>query len=226
MIASASAFSNATTFRRASARPRSRSPACVWSAPQHVCSPTTITSTPFRASTRAVAAFVDPNALPMTQPLNIATRARRSPMAATTPCGPSALVWSGTRSRSSASREAERSLIARSTVATCRRFARLESIAKPASVLRCGMSQSNATARTNRSTADRGRAIRICERAASTSLPYSTPEGHAVSHARQSTHCEMCFSNPAESAPTRPSHTVFISRMRPRGESVSTPSTA
>ena len=36
----------------------------------------------------------------------------------------------------------------------------------------------------------------------------------------------MCFSNDGASALTRPSQTVFISRIRPRGESVSTPRTA
>src|SRR5947208_10717756 len=77
-----------------------------------------------------------------------------------------------------------------------------------------------------RSPSEALRAATICERAPSTSFPNSTPDGHAVSHARQSRQVFMWSSKAAASAPRRPSHTFFIRRMRPRGESISTPRTA
>src|SRR2546425_8095768 len=77
-----------------------------------------------------------------------------------------------------------------------------------------------------RSPSEALRAATICERAPSTSFPNSTPDGHAVSHARQSRQVFMWSSKAAASAPRRPSHTFFIKRMRPRGESISTPRTA
>jgi hypothetical protein len=55
------ARSNAAMFARASARARSRRPACASSAPQHTCAGTGTTSQPFASSTRTVARFTRAN---------------------------------------------------------------------------------------------------------------------------------------------------------------------
>ena len=61
-----------------------------------------------------------------------------------------------------------------------------------------------------------------CDLVASMSLPYSTPDGHASSQAR---HCKHMSQGPTTEGliSSRPSFTPFISAMRPRGDSASSP---
>src|SRR5690349_24427336 len=54
--------------------------------------------------------------------------------------------------------------------------------------------------------------------------PYGTPAGHTVSHARQSRHSDRWRTVESESA-MRPSASDFTRKIRPRGESISVPST-
>ena len=144
---------------------------------------------PLRASTRAVAAFVSPNAARITQPVNSATVPRFGPMAAYR-AGSGALVGarSGTRSSSSASR---RIPTRRRTVRAPSRFDRWPNRANSASRVGEVMSPRNATRRSRASARLGLRAATTCDRAASISFPNDTPDGHAVSHARQSRHFAM-----------------------------------
>src|SRR5206468_886222 len=59
--------------------------------------------------------------------------------------------------------------------------------------------------------------------AASISRPYGTPAGQTVSHARQSRQSKRCFATESLSD-MRPSASDLIVKMRPRGESISVPS--
>ena len=210
-------------LRRASARESSRAPACACSAPQHVCSPGTRTSTPLRASTRAVAAFVSENAARITHPVKRATRPRRAPIAAKD----RGSRCDDTRVGTSASRSPSRPnpSIRRTRAAPSRR-AIAEKRTNPASTAGRGRITLKPTVRASRASGPRLRASSSCERAPSTSFPYSTPDGQAVSHARQSRHWSMCFWKVWPATSTRPLHTVSMRRMRPRGESISTPRTA
>jgi len=122
MNASTASGSSVAMLRIASSRAPARSPACAWSAPQHVWAAGTSTSMPLRARTLAVAAFVPAKAARMTHPVNRATVPRFAPTAANR-AGSGALDGAafGTRSRSSASRFIP---IARSTVRIPNRFER------------------------------------------------------------------------------------------------------
>jgi len=62
----------------------------------------------------------------------------------------------------------------------------------------------------------------ICARASSSNFPYSTPDGHAVSHALQFRQRSMCVTNVSPSS-SRPWSTSDICLIRPRGESASRP---
>jgi hypothetical protein len=57
------------------------SPLCTLSAPQQICFAGKMTSQPLRRSTRTVALLTSLNSSGMTQPLSMATLARRLPMA-------------------------------------------------------------------------------------------------------------------------------------------------
>src|SRR5699024_3047622 len=69
----------------------------------------------------------------------------------------------------------------------------------------------------------RGRCCSSCDRDASTSGPYCTPEGQTASHARQLRHWYICSSNSESSKLNRPSATAFIIHNRPRGDDASCP---
>ncbi len=84
MTCSTPAASKVSMVRRARASAVSCSPAWAWSAPQQACVRGAITSTPFRARTRAVAWFWGPKATCWMQPVSRPTRARRTPVAGVT----------------------------------------------------------------------------------------------------------------------------------------------
>ena len=179
---------------------------------------------PLRARTRAVAAFVSANAARMTQPVNRATVPRFAPSAANR-AGSGALegAASGMRSSSSARR---RRPMARSTARMPRRLETYPNRANSASRAGDGKSPWNTARRSTASIGPGRRAATTWERAASMSFPNDTPEGQAVSQARQSRHLAMWSANAGLSASRRSSQTFFMSRIRPRGESISTPSSA
>ena len=68
-----------------------------------------------------------------------------------------------------------------------------------------------------------GRCSATVSRASSSSVPYSTPEGHTGSHARHPRHRSMCVPNASEPGSSRPSTTARMRCRRPRGESASSP---
>ena len=70
----------------------------------------------------------------------------------------------------------------------------------------------------------RGTFRSICPRVSSMRRPNGTPAGHAVSHARQPRHRSM-WRTKFSVRPMRPSDTARIRYTRPRGESISWPST-
>ena len=80
----ASAGSNASMKRRASASASVSRPECIISAPQQPCAWGITTSQPSAASTRAVAALTSLKKTRCTQPSSRATRRRRAPRAGTT----------------------------------------------------------------------------------------------------------------------------------------------
>src|SRR5947209_5113128 len=66
-------------------------------------------------------------------------------------------------------------------------------------------------------------AAAMSARAASSSWPYSTPEGQTLSQARQPRQRSMWRVNERDSTPSRPSSTARIKYRRPRGPSFSSP---
>jgi len=125
----------------------------------------------------------------MTQPVNRATVPRFVPTAANR-VGSGLLVGaaSGTRSRSSARRA---SPTVRNRVRAPSRFERWPKRANNASRAGDGMSPRNTARRSTAATRFGLRATTTWERAASMSLPNDTPDGQAVSQARQSRHLAM-----------------------------------
>ena len=72
-----------------------------------------------------------------------------------------------------------------------------------------------------RSASGRSKLRSTCARASSISLSYWTPDGQAVTHAMQPRQRSRCSTSGGESSPPRAPR--FISTMRPRGESISSP---
>ncbi len=62
---------------------------------------------------------------------------------------------------------------------------------------------------------------RSVARVASSRCPYGTPDGHAVSHARQPRHRSMCSRRSGSLGASFPSTSARIRTIRPRGESFS-----
>ncbi len=76
-------------------------------------------------------------------------------------------------------------------------------------------------ARITRATSGKPRAAAIVARVASSSSPYGTPEGHAVSHARQPRHRSRCVLASGSVMEISPSSIRLINTRRPRGLSFS-----
>ena len=194
--------------RRARASARSRAPRWSGSAPQHPWSRGTTTRTPARRSSAAVAWLVSAKSVSATQPVTSTAVPRATPSGSRT--GGSA----PRRRRGSAAAKASQPRV-HGTPATSRAGAR--SARRSQGVVSAAAS----TRRAMRARAGRCRSIH--GRAASMSAPYGTPDGHAVSQARQPRHRSRCRITSGD-ASRRPSSRPRMRWMRPRGESASVPS--
>ena len=74
-----------------------------------------------------------------------------------------------------------------------------------------------------RVSASGARAAEAVSRASSSRVPYSTPDGHTGSHARQPRHRSMWTWKASDSGSRRPSTTACMRCSRPLGESFSSP---
>ena len=169
--------SNAAMLVRASSRAVSRSPACACNAPQHRWPSAAHTPYPFRASVRSVARFTGANNPSITHPSSIATRPR---------------VVSAAGYEAPASRRVASSVAIRLPIRPGARASRRESpLARTtrAAAMATAISHGWANvARTTRDVAGSGRAPDVSARVCSSNCPYGTPEGQAVSQARQPRH--------------------------------------
>ena len=208
-IRSTPAASNASMAARARTRACSRRPEWACSAPQQgSCGVTT--SKPSAASTRAVAALTSPNTTDCTQPASRPTRARGVPSAArfagpwrrtfhggaSSPSGLSG-PGSGSLRPSGASFMAIRSTHGR-------------------------VSAASSSERRASSNGLRSCVSSIRPRVCSISVPYCTPDGHAVTHASQPRQRSKWPTTVSVSSMV-PSTMPAIRWMRPRGESISSP---
>ena len=223
-MTSTPASRKASMLRRAIARPPSRSPPWRFSEPQHPCAAGTCTSQPLRVSTRTAASMVEPWKMGMTQPERSPTRARTDPLAGYT-C-PEARKARPESSGSAASASAiggtrRRMRLARTRARMPERWYSRSSPPSTRILPGLGSTWAYASHAVKRPSSPRRRG-RACACACSMSRPYGTPEGHAASHARHCMHRSQCSTTPG-SMPARPSNTAFISAMRPRGDSVSSP---
>ena len=173
----------------------------------------TTTSTPLAASTRSVAWLMSGSSTCCTQPASSATRARRGPRAGAMAGRRAA---GGRRSGSSASIvriEGGSSLAAGLAIRPTsrrdpeqrRRLQRAEQESAPQAL------------------EDRPPRLLGAGAERDEQLAVLTPDGHAVTQPRQPRQRSMCGS--ASSSGRSPSSTPFMSTMRPRGESISSPST-
>ena len=111
-----------------------------------------------------------------------------------------------------AARRAERGAAERAATAAAQR-------AQPA---RVGEAARRRSRRNARSRAGARQLRSTCARVSSISLSYCTPDGQAVTHAMQPRQLSMCSTSGADSS--EPSSSPrFISTIRPRGESISSP---
>jgi hypothetical protein len=214
-------------FRRARARARSRSPPCACKAPQQSCPSAATVSNPLAWSVRIVARFTRSYRPLCTHPSRIATRARtsrttgpvRSPTSARTTDRAGAVAASMARPnlalRNAGTFGKYRAPIAASPVAR-----RARPIAKNTDL---SAGEDITTNRARVSSPGGAASAAVC-RASSSSVPYSTPEGHTGSHARHPRHRSMWVRNASDAGSRRPSTTAFMRCSLPRGESFSSPS--
>ena len=203
----------AARLRRAKARAAGRSPVCQASPPQQPCAAGTTTSTPFRASTSMVAVLMSGSSTRCAQPVSSATRARRSPRAGVTAGHDSAGgTCAGTRSSIGRSRAGTSG---RNIFPNCPNHVATRKRAGNGMV--CAVMKRVIFSPSERST-------RLCVSARKGLIKsrYGTPLGHAGSQARQPRQRSMCGC--AAASGRVPSSTSFISTMRPRGVSISCPS--
>jgi hypothetical protein len=228
MTASTPARSNTSMVRRAMAWARAWSPPWALRAPQQACSGGTTTSQPFRARMRAVARLWAPKTTDWTQPVSIATRARRRPSAATS-AGSGARSAAGGMAGMSASHagsvpgSSRTSPLRRTSPCNPLTWYSRSAAAARRSIRGWGRSSPKLSQRKSRRTTPPGRVRSISALAASIRRPYGTPAGHTVSQARQSRQSERCRSVDAVRS-MRPSASDLTRKMRPRGESISVPS--
>src|SRR5206468_4037893 len=200
----------ASMLRRASSRARCPSPACACRAPQQVCSSGTLTTCPSRSRRRTVARSVAPKDSRMMHPAKTLTSApsRSTPRNGAPSAGAARAAAQPSRPGNRAARRARPSRAPMSTIRAAR--ARRRGRATVSSAVRANAPPSSRSRRTSR--------------APSMIRPNGTPDGHAVSHARQTRHASRCPTVVSLGA-AGVAMTVRISWMRPRGESASSPST-
>ena len=183
------------------------------------------TSKPSAASTRAVAALTSPKNTRCTQPWSSATRA--APLAA----GRRAL--GGRRRTRVAQRRLGRERGERAQARQRprrRRASRAQAERRapaPAAAPARAAGRGGGTARRSAAAAAARRRERVqlrstCARVSSISLSYCTPDGQAVTHAMQPRQRSKCVTIGADSS-RPPRGRRFISTIRPRGESISSP---
>jgi hypothetical protein len=177
------------------------------SAPQQVSSPTSSTSQPFSVRTRTVASLTSANSWSARQPVNSATRFLRSPRAGKT-TAPRSLRGPRCRARNELSGTCGACAAAAASRpgSSLRRPSQAPTAVSPSTccshsslntshcAAREGSSTENTNQRTSRPTTDWGRPGCSTVRVFSRIRPYSTPEGQAVSQARQSRHWSRCLS--------------------------------
>lgn len=201
-------------------------PAWISSAPQQLWSGGTRTSQPWAASTRAVAPFTCLKNASCTQPVSIATRRT---------CRPRGLRRRGVLDLTSARRSDGAMSSRRRTVLGTRRCiglvrralrsprACMSATAEASVRMRRGLgSTANRAARVARTCQGRVKCRSICGRTCSTRRLYCTPDGQASTHAMQPRHASQ-WRTTSRSMPTSPRAARSISRIRPRGESISSP---
>ena len=203
------ACSNASIARRARTRACSRRPECACRAPQQGSSGVT-TSKPSAARTRAVAALTSPKTTDWTQPGSRPTRARTGPAAARLPDVRRRTRHGGASSPRGRSGPGSGSL--RPSGAS----------ASPARNTHGRVSAASSSERRASSNGPRSCVSSIRPRVCSISEPYCTPEGHDVTQASQPRQRSKCSTTVLLSG-TVPSIRPAIRRMRPRGESISSP---
>jgi hypothetical protein len=204
---------------------RSR-PAWISSAPQQLCSGGTSTSHPWAASTRAVARLTCAKNASCTHPVSMATRFIRGPRGVRRR-GPRTLRSATRRSGAMSSRR--RSAAGTKRCSASRRSARrrpsacVSATADATVRIRRGLgSTANRAARDARDRQDRAKRRSTWGRTCSTRRLYCTPEGQASTHAMQPRHASQ-WRTTSWSMPTSPRAARSMSRMRPRGESISSP---
>ncbi len=205
------AASNAAIVVRAAARASSSRPACNDSAPQQPWRGGTTTSQPSAASTRADAAFVSGKMSCCTHPVSSATfrlagaaagvRAGVALKRDASVTGGAAPIIARSRRGSTATRPRRVAALTSGRVSTRGNSTRR---------IRARYGKSlNAAPRNRRSAQGRVCRASICARVVSISVPYCTPDGHAVTHATHPRHRSTCATN-WSSMTVRPSTRAFI----------------
>ena len=204
---------NAARLRRAKPRAPARSPVCHDNPPQHPWPRGTHTSTPFRARTSIVATLMSGSSTCCAHPASNATRARRALRAG---------VRSG-NATADGKRPGTSSSIGRSAEGISARNAFPMPARRAAHRNRPGYGNvQRINARRTPSQPDVATPAPTVARYGLIKSRYGTPLGHAGSQARQPRQRSTC--GRAASAVNRPSITSFIKTIRPRGESISCPS--
>ncbi len=187
------------------------------SAPQHPCPRGTRTRTPARWRRRAAARLVLSKAVSATQPVSSTAVPRGCPSGSSTSGRRKTRVAPG-----SAATYASHGLPRRRARRRTHRAPPTSRSGANAARRSAGVVSTAASARRPQR-AGAGRKRSTYGRAASISAPYSTPDGQAVSHARQPRQRSRCRMTSAVGT-SWPSSSARIKWMRPRGESASMPS--